>query len=94
LLSIAVLSGCFPDNARHRTIAKITEGALVAGGIAILTVANTGADCDQAMRPNENPDCKSDAGFVGGVGLGMIIIGLVGFIATVSATPDDPITVN
>ena len=89
VLSLSLLTACFPNNERHRTIAKITEGGFVAGGIAILAVANTGADCDMAMRPGENPDCKSDAGLVGGIGLSMIILGLVGFIATVSTAPDD-----
>jgi hypothetical protein len=89
ILSLSLLAACFPNNERHRTIAKITEGGLVAGGIAILAVANTGADCDMASRPGENPDCKSDAGLVGGIGLAMIIVGLVGFIATVSTAPDD-----
>jgi hypothetical protein len=90
LSSVALLAGCFPNNAKHRTIAKITEGGLIAGGIVILGVANTGADCDEPSRPGEQADCKSDAGFIGGVGLAMILVGMVGFIATVSTTPDDP----
>ena len=88
VLSLSLVA-CFPNNARHRTIAQITEGGLLAGGIALLAVINTGADCDQNMRPGMDMDCKSDAGILGGVGLTMIILGLVGFIATISTAPDD-----
>jgi len=88
MLSLSFLA-CFPNNARHRTYAKLTEGGLLAGGIALLAIVNTGADCDQDMRPGMDMDCKSDAGFLGGLGLTMVLIGLVGFIATVSTAPDD-----
>ena len=88
MLSLSFLA-CFPNNARHRTYAKLTEGGLLAGGITLLAIVNTGADCDQDMRPGMDMDCKSDAGFLGGLGLTMVLIGLVGFIATVSTAPDD-----
>jgi hypothetical protein len=90
LLSVSLLA-CFPDNARHRTYAKVTEGSLMAIGIAMLAITNTGADCDQMGGLGNLPDknCKSSASNLGGVGLGLIIIGMVGFLATVSTAPDD-----
>ncbi len=90
-LSLTV-AACFPENARHRTYAKVTEGGLLAAGIAILAVTNTGADCDHNGGLGNLPpdkDCKSRSSLVGGVGLGLIVIGMVGFIATISTTPDD-----
>ncbi|HEU0036618.1 MAG TPA: hypothetical protein VFQ53_38660 [Kofleriaceae bacterium] len=92
LLTLSLLvPGCFPNNPRHRTIAKITEGGLIAGGVALLAVSNTGADCDSMSRPGvPTSDCKREAGVTGGIGLGLILVGMVGFIATVSTTPDTP----
>lgn len=83
------LSGCFPNSAKHRTYAKIGEGAALASGIAILYVANTGADCDQMRMVGEDSSCRTNASIIGTVGLGLILAGLGGFIATVSTSPDD-----
>ena len=90
VLSVSLL-GCFPDNARYRTYAKVTEGRMLAAGIAMLAVTQTGADCDQMGGLGNIPDknCKSSASNLGGIGLGLIIVGMVGFLATVSTTPDD-----
>ena len=88
LLSLSLVA-CFPNNARHRTFAKIAEGGLVAGGIAILAVSNTQADCDLNSRPGMSMDCKSSRGFVSGLGLALIVAGMVGFFATVTTEPDD-----
>ncbi|MEO8703468.1 MAG: hypothetical protein ABI867_25700 [Kofleriaceae bacterium] len=89
-LSLSVSVGCFPDNARHRTIAKLTEGGFLVGGITILAVANTQADCDMDTRPGVGTmDCKSRNSFISGLGLTMILVGLVGFFATVTTEPDD-----
>jgi hypothetical protein len=95
LLSLSLLSGCFPNNHKHRTIAKLTEGAFVAGGIVILAVSNTQADCS-AMGgiPGVRDECESGAGTASALGLGMILVGLIGFIATVSTQPDDPPSPN
>jgi len=83
-------TACFPHNARHRTYAKLGEGAALATGIVMLFFVNSGADCDQMRTPGlPAEDCKSDAKLLSGVGLGLIIAGLTGFIATVSTTPDD-----
>lgn len=87
---MALLSGaCFPDNARHRTIAKITEGGFVVGGIALLAVVNTGADCKPDVAGMPDVKCEDRAQLVGSIGLAMILAGLIGFITTVSTSPDD-----
>lgn len=83
------MSGCFPDNARHRTIAKYTEGGFLIGGIALLAVVNTGADCQPDVAGMPDVACEDRAKLVGSIGLGLILAGLVGFIATVSTSPDD-----
>jgi hypothetical protein len=90
LLSLS-LAGCFPNNARHRTYAKLAEGAMLAGGVALLYVANTAADCDMMNKPGMPPvDCRNNADLATTVGLGMVVVGLIGFIATVASAPDDP----
>jgi hypothetical protein len=88
--SIALLSGaCFPDNEKHRTIAKVTEGGFIVGGIALLAVVNTGADCKPDVAGMPDVACEDRAKLVGSIGLAMILAGLVGFITTVSTSPDD-----
>jgi hypothetical protein len=92
VLTVTVLgAGCFPKNAQYQTYAKLSEGALVVGGIGMLLAVNSGADCDMKSMPGGQPDddCKSKANFLGGIGLGMILVGLVGFIATVSTAEDE-----
>ena len=86
------LSACFPNSAKHRTYAKIGEGAALASGIGILYVANSGADCDQSRMVGEDSSCRSNASIIGTVGLGLILAGLTGFIATISTSPDEPET--
>lgn len=88
--SCALMTGaCFPDNARHRTIAKVTEGAFIIGGIALLAVVNTGADCKGEIAGMPDVACEDRAKLVGSIGLAMILAGLIGFITTVSTSPDD-----
>src|SRR5512139_425904 len=84
LLVSVSLAACFPNSAKHRTYAKIGEGAALAAGIAILYTVNTGAAGDETSS-----GCRSDAQILSGVGLGLILAGLTGFIATVSTSPDD-----
>lgn len=85
-----LLTGCFPNNKKHRTYAKIGEGAALASGVALLYAAGTGADCDEMRAPGESASgCRSNASLYSGVGLGLILTGLVGFIATVSTSPED-----
>lgn len=91
LVLCLVFTACFPNNAKHRTYAKITEGAFLAGGIALLAFSNTQADCDTDIglgMPRE--DCKGRAGLISGIGLTMILLGLVGFAATTTTAVDDP----
>ncbi len=91
LLSIALL-GCFPHNPKARTYAKITEGSFIVGGVAMEFLANskTGADC-QMMSSIGNPQtsCHTTGTILGGVGLGMILAGLTGFIATISTAEEE-----
>ncbi len=88
--SCALLTGaCFPDNEKHRTIAKITEGGFVVGGIVLLAAVNTGADCKPDVAGMPDVDCEDKAKLVGSIGLAMILAGLIGFITTVSTSPDD-----
>jgi hypothetical protein len=68
----------------------------VVAGIAILAIANSGADCDAHGQPGiPDSNCQSTSGTASTVGLSLIVVGLLGFIATVSTTPADnkrPIT--
>jgi len=90
ILCMLSLTACFPHNARHRTIAQIVEGGVLAGGVAILAVSNTGADCDQMVGLGmPKADCQSRANLASGVGLSMVLAGLVGFMATVSTAAED-----
>lgn len=83
------MGACFPDNAKHRTIAKLTEGGFIIGGIALLAVVNTGADCKPDVAGMPDVECEDRAKLVGSIGLAMILAGLIGFITTVSTSPDD-----
>jgi hypothetical protein len=90
LCSVAVLTGCFPNNPQQRTYAKYAEGAALIAGIAVSAVANTGADCDQMDMPGPNVDndCRSNARWLGTVGLVLILGGLLGFVATIATAED------
>jgi hypothetical protein len=91
MLAATMFAGCFPHNARNRTIAEITEGAVAVTGIVIEGFVQSGADCDMNAHPPGEPpvQCKQDASIAGGIGVGLILAGLVGFIATISAAEDD-----
>jgi hypothetical protein len=82
-----LLVGCFPNNAQHRTYAKYAEGGTLVAGLVVSYFANTGADCDSMRMVNE--DCRTHAKWISGVGVGLILAGLLGFIATVSTAEDD-----
>lgn len=90
LLSLSLATAaCFPKNEKYQTYAKLTEGGLVAGGVAMLFFTNTGADCDMMARPGIPEDsCHTKAAVLGGIGFGMILTGLIGFIATISTAED------
>lgn len=90
LCSVAVLTGCFPNNPQHRTYAKYAEGTAVIAGIAVSAFANTGADCDAMEMPGPNieNDCRTKAKWLGSLGLVLILSGLLGFVATISTAED------
>jgi hypothetical protein len=91
VITASLLAGaCFPNNPKHRMYAQLGEGAALAGGITMLYFVNSGADCDMNSAPGGEPDdgCKTKATVLGDIGLGLILIGLVGFIATVSTAED------
>ena len=91
VVSIALV-GCFPKEPHKRTLAMYGEGAAFVGGIALEAFLQTGADCDQ-MRPIGAPppaDCHNRSNTLGAIGIGLILAGLIGFIATVSTAEDDP----
>ena len=91
LLLCVSLAACFPNSSKHRTYAKIGEGAALAAGIAMLYTVNSGADCDQMRNigDDSSSDCRGDSQILSTVGLGLIIAGLSGFIATISTSPDE-----
>ena len=83
-------AACFPHNAKHRTYAKIGEGTALVAGIAISAFSNTGADCDEDRAPGvPNDDCRRGANLLSMIGVGLIVVGLLGFVATVSTAEDE-----
>ena len=94
VLSLALITGaCFPDNARHRTIAKIVEGGVTLGGVVMLYGVNTtGADCAADVPGVSDQACKDRAALLGNIGFSLVLAGLIGFIVTVSTAPDDKVT--
>ncbi|MBA2540251.1 MAG: hypothetical protein H0V17_11490 [Deltaproteobacteria bacterium] len=91
MLTCLALCACFPNNPKHRTYAKLVEGGFVAGGIGLLAFSSTQADCDMDIGLGmPRMDCKSRAGLISGIGLTMILLGMVGFAATVTTAVDDP----
>ena len=92
LLLCVSLAACFPNSSKHRTYAKLGEGAALAAGIAMLYTVGTGADCDEMRGIGEDTDgCRGNASIVSSVGLGLILAGLTGFIVTVSTSPEDKV---
>lgn len=85
LLASFSLLGCFPHNARHRTYAKLGEGGAIVAGIVLEALVNSGADCDQmAGTATGSTSCHDKATLLGDVGVGLILGGLLGFVATIS----------
>lgn len=82
--------GCFPHNARNRTIAEIVEGGVAVSGVVVEALTQTGADCQTTSAPGEpKMMCQDNASLGSGVGVALILAGLVGFIATISSSEDD-----
>jgi hypothetical protein len=85
-----MLAGCFPHNARYRTYSKWAEAGSLVAGIALAAAVNTGADCDtQGTAADSESSCKSTAAALGYVAVGLIVAGLLGFVATVSTAEDE-----
>jgi hypothetical protein len=83
-------TGCFPHNARNRTISEIVEGGVAVSGVVLEGFVQSGADCDMSHAPGAPPvSCKQSASAEGGMGVALILAGLVGFIATISTSEDD-----
>lgn len=90
LVMCLVFTACFPNNARHRTYAKLTEGGFLLGGIVLLGFSSTQADCDMDVKLGmPKTDCKSKAGLISGIGLTMVLLGMIGFAATQTTAVDD-----
>lgn len=89
LLTFSML-GCFPHDAKKRTIAQVAEGGLVVGGIALEGFLGTGADCDMMGKIGAPPDqnCHSRSTIAGNIGVALILVGLLGFVATISTAED------
>ena len=93
VLLLASLTGCFPHNAKHRKIAKWSEGGAIAGGVLMLSFAKTGADCAYGVGARDAyDDCRTKTNIVGTVGLGLILAGLVGFGITQMTSGDGETT--
>jgi hypothetical protein len=87
---ISLAGGCFPHDAHKRTIAQLIEGGTFGVGVGMQYFANTQADCDQMKQTGQpSMSCTGASQAIGSVGVGLILAGLVGFIATVSTAEDD-----
>jgi len=86
----SLVAGCFPHNKRARTISKYSEGGAIVAGIGLEYLTNSGADCDPMAQPGQSTSgCHSRATVYGDVGLSLILAGLLGFVATISTSPDE-----
>jgi hypothetical protein len=92
LLAFAILTGCFPHNAKQRRQAKWIEGGALVGGIALLSVTKSGADCEFAgpAARDDYDSCRRNATIVGNIGLGLILGGLLGFAITTMTADEKP----
>ncbi len=90
-MSLSITTGaCFPGNPKAQRYAKVTEGALLLTGVGMLYFVNSGADCDAMGMPGmPDSNCQNKATVLGDIGLGLILTGLLGFIATVSTSDED-----
>jgi hypothetical protein len=85
-------TACFPKEPQKRFYSQLGEGGALVGGIVLLTASGTGADCDMNKMSGQvsTMDCRGREGTLSAIGLGLILLGVVGFIATVSTADDDP----
>jgi len=84
--ALALAAGCFPNDPYASRIAKISEGGAALLGIGLLALAKTQADCD--ADSNKDMGCNSTGTTLQTAGLSLLIIGIVGFVATVSVEED------
>ena len=92
VLSLTVsMAACFPGNPKHQTYAKIAEGGVLLGGIGLLFVVNTSADCAPEVSGMPDTACEDKATLLGNIGLGLVLAGLIGFIVTVSTSGEDKV---
>lgn len=86
MTAMALTAGCFPNDPYASRIAKISEGGAALLGIGFLGLAKTQADCD--ANSDKDMGCNSTGSTLQTVGLSLLIVGIVGFIATVSVEED------
>src|SRR5439155_26382641 len=94
LVVLVFLAGCFPHNEKYRTYAKFGEGASLLTGIVMEGVIESGADWDAMQKvpgtnDSGNQSCHTKATALSAIGLVLILGGILGFVATVSTSPDD-----
>ena len=80
IVLLLVTSACF-QSPRHRRYAKIGEGVLIVGGVALNYVANT-SNCGDRTPGTTLMECDRSVAQLGTVGLIAIFAGLAGFAAT------------
>jgi hypothetical protein len=86
----SLVAGCFPHNKRAQAISKYSEGGAIVAGVGLEFLVSSGADCDPMAMPGQSTaGCHSRATVYGDIGLGLILAGLLGFVATVSTAEDD-----
>lgn len=91
VLASSLAAGCFPHSRRNTTISEIIEGGIAISGVVVEGFVQSGADCNQMVTAPGAPkaQCASNASTGGGIGVALILAGVVGFIATISAFEDD-----
>ncbi len=80
-------TACFPHNARHRQLAKLTEGAALVAGVTMQFVARDPGCMETTASAIQQ--CDADRGQLDKVGLGLIFAGLLGFAVTVMTSPSE-----
>jgi len=88
MLTLSMFAGCFPHNRKARMYSQLGEGGAIVAGVASEFLVNQ--DCDTTTPlPGQTSSCHSHAAVLGDVGVGLILAGLLGFVATISTADDD-----
>lgn len=92
IVVLSLLGGCFVHDAHRRRMTKYAEGGAIVGGIVLLSVTGSGADCmNTGPADREAYDsCRSRATVMGDAGLALILGGLLGFAFTQMTAPAEP----